>query len=157
MPYRWKDTPDTRTLTLWPHQSLTAEGFAWFIGPTAALLCLPLLAVLGSPVVWVLMGFFALTLWGTWRAIMANRRSRQMHEELVLSNEAVSLSHAPARGATLTWKAHPDWVTVHLHDKGPVEHYLTLRGGGREVELGRFLTPEERIGLYDDLRTRIRA
>ncbi len=34
---------------------------------------------------------------------------------------------------------------------GPVESYLTLKGNGREVELGAFLTPEERVDLHDML------
>ena len=53
MPYRWTDDSNQKTLTLWPHQSLTAQGFTWFIAVTAAMLALPLLAVLGSPVLWV--------------------------------------------------------------------------------------------------------
>ena len=34
---------------------------------------------------------------------------------------------------------------------GPVPHYVTLKGMGREVEIGAFLSEEERITLYDDL------
>ena len=34
---------------------------------------------------------------------------------------------------------------------GPVPHYVTLRGMGREVEIGTFLSEEERIALYDEL------
>lgn len=35
---------------------------------------------------------------------------------------------------------------------GPVPQYLTLKGGGREVEIGAFLSPEEREALYPDIR-----
>jgi hypothetical protein len=53
MPYRWTDPdPETRCLILRPHRSLTARGFVWFVGGTAALIALPLVAVLGSPVMW---------------------------------------------------------------------------------------------------------
>ena len=156
MPYRWTETQTRKDLRLWPHQSMTATGFAWFIGSTAAMLSLPLLAVLGSPVVWVLMAFFLAAIWGVWHAIMANRAEREMHEALSITGDVIHLEHVPPQGAALTWNAHPDWVTVHLHDGGPVEKYLTLRGGGRKVELGRFLTPQERAGLYSELKTRIR-
>lgn len=152
MPYRWTGTSDHRTLTLWPHQSLTPQGFTWFIGTTALMLTLPLLAVLGSAVAWVLMAFFLAALWGVWRAIMANRRHRSMHEELTLTEEWVHLAQMPPAGApVLEWEANLHWVTVSLRDDGPVENYLTLRGGGREVELGAFLTPDERADLYREL------
>lgn len=153
MPYHWTDQTEQKTLTLWPHQSLTGQGFSWFIGSTAFMLLLPLLAVLGSPVVWVLMAFFLAAIWGVWRAIMANRRNMSLHEKLTLGGERVHLAHVPNRGPVLEWEANPHWVSVNLRNDGPVKSYLTLRGGGREVELGSFLTPEERAGLYDELRT----
>ena len=36
---------------------------------------------------------------------------------------------------------------------GPVDNYLTLKGGGREIELGAFLSPEERADLHDQILT----
>ena len=39
-----------------------------------------------------------------------------------------------------------------LHNKkGLVENYLTLSGNGREIELGAFLTPEERISIKEKI------
>lgn len=156
MPYRWSDEPECKTLTLWAHQSMTAPGFAWFIGLTAALLAMPLLAVLGSPVIWILLIFLVLAVWGVWHAIMTNRRHRSMHEVLTIEHEKLRLIHVPADGAPLDWEANPYWTTVHLNRNGPVENYLTLKGAGREVELGAFLTPEERQALYDELHLAIR-
>ena len=156
MPYHWSETPQEKTLKLWPHQSLTPHGFTWFIGATALMLTLPLLAVLGSPVAWVLMIFFLAAIWGVWRAIMVDRDHRSIHEELTLTDERVHLSHVPPKGPILEWEANPHWVSVNLRNDGPVESYLTLRGGGREVEIGAFLTPEERTGLYDELAAMIR-
>lgn len=156
MPYKWSDTAP-KTLTLWPHQSMTPAGFSWFIGVTAAMLTLPLFAVLGSAVAWVLMVFFIATIAAVWRAIMVNRRQRSLHERLTLSEAQIALSHIPSTGPTLDWSANLHWVTVALRDDGPVENYLTLRGNGREVELGAFLTPEEREALYSELLPMLRA
>lgn len=130
---------------------MTPGGFTWFIGATALMLSLPLLAVLGSAVAWVLMVFFLATLAGVWRAITANQRARSTQEYLRLTETEVNLEHQPAQGPHLSWEANPHWVSVNLRNDGPVENYLTLRGGGREVELGRFLTPEEREALYREL------
>lgn len=157
MPYTWTATATEKRLRLWPHQSMTPKGFVWFVGCTAGMLTLPLLAVLGSAVAWVLLIFFLAVLWGIWRAIMANKAARDIHEELCLTKDKVHLEHVPAKGPSLTWDANPQWVTIHIHKDGPVEDYLTLRGGGREVELGAFLTPEERGALYGELSVKLRA
>ena len=157
MPYHWMETDEKEILTLWPHQSLTGRGFALFIGATGIMLTVPLLAVLGSPVAWILMACFLAAIWGIWQAIMANRAHRSLHEELSLTPERIHLAHVQSRGDVLEWEANPHWVSVNLRRDGPVESYLTLRGGGREVEIGRFLTPEERQGLYEDLNYRLRA
>ena len=39
---------------------------------------------------------------------------------------------------------------------GPVDHYLTLRGAGPEVELGAVLTKEQRLALYDEVSAQLR-
>ncbi len=156
MPYHWSETETDKRLRLWPHQSMTPEGFTWFIGATAVMLTMPLFAVLGSAVAWVLLAFFLGAIWAVWMAITANQAARRMHEELRLTATKAFLEHVPAKGAAQTWDADLHWVTIHLHPKGPVEDYLTLRGGGREVELGAFLTPEERKDLYNELKTMIR-
>ena len=57
--------------------------------------------------------------------------------------------HDPGR-ADRTWRGNPYWVRLKL-DAGPVEDYLTLTDGGREIELGAFLSPEERRALYTEL------
>ncbi len=135
---------------------MTPQGFSWFIGATAALFALPLLPVLGSPVLWVLLAFFLIAVGGVWTAIRTNQRRRSLREELTVTDVRVHLKQLPIKGPILEWEANPHWVTVHLRDDGPVEKYLTLRGNGREVELGSFLSPEEREGLFDDLNRVLR-
>lgn len=155
MPYRWMEpAPDKARahLRLWPHQSLTTTGFAWFIAVTAVLFALPLLAVLGSPMLWILLAFVAAAIAGVWRAIMVNRAHRRLAEDLVLWPDRAWLRHTAPGQDALEWEANPYWVRVGLTaEGGPVENYLTLKGGGREVEVGAFLTPEERLALKDEL------
>ncbi len=136
---------------------MTRRGFVWFIGCTAIMLSLPLFAVLGSAVAWVLLCFFLLAIAGIWHALQTNQRARSTEEELVLTGTRLDLRHTPPQGAPLIWGANRYWVTVNLRNDGPVEKYLTLRGGGREVELGAFLTSDERETLYRDLTARIRT
>jgi uncharacterized membrane protein len=145
--------PPAARLRIWPHRSLTAEGFVWFVGLTAAALALPLLAVLGSPVLWGLLPFAVLTVAGVWWAIRANAGDASaLSEELTLWRDRIELVRAERRGGIRGWSADPHWVRVELHETGgPVEKYLTLKGGGREVELGAFLSPEERVALRSEL------
>ncbi len=153
MPHRWTDPdPETRRLILWPHRALTAEGFVWSIGGLAALIALPMVAVLGSPVMWGLLPFAVAAVAGLWWALRRSSRDGRLTEELTLTRGRAELVRREPSGRTLTWSADPHWVRVGMHETGgPVEHYLTLTGGGREVEIGAFLGPEERLALRAEL------
>ncbi len=144
-------------LHLWPHRSLTQAGFVWFIGLTAGLIVVPLLAILGSPVLWGLLPFLMLALWAIWFALRKNGRDRAIVEALVLRPDSMTLTRHGPRGRQ-DWQANPHWVQARLHPTGgPVPNYLTLKGEGREVELGAFLAEEERIALRDELTRRLAA
>ena len=156
MPYEWLPPEDrVQRLHLWPHRSLTQRGFVWFVGLTAGLIAVPALAVLGSPVLWALLPFLLAALWAIWFALRKNARDREILEVPTLSPEEVRLSHRGPRGRQ-DWAANRHWVRLHCHPQGgPVPHYLTLRGGPREVEIGAFLTADERLALRDDLARRL--
>ncbi|PRY94471.1 putative membrane protein [Hasllibacter halocynthiae] len=153
MPYSWTEAGDrTRTLSLWPHRSLSRRGFALFMGITAALMALPLVVALGTFVFVAVGGFFALAFGGLWLAIGRSWRTGDLVEELRVGPEAIRLDRREPDGARRDWEANPHWVRCRLHPEGgPVENYLTLQGGPREVEIGAFLTPEERAALEGEL------
>ena len=76
-------------------------------------------------------------------------RTGAVTEELTLTRDQITLHRHTPRRADQTWHANPHWVRPTLHATGgPVPQYLTLSGNGREVELGAFLTPQERLELY---------
>lgn len=152
MPYTLTPTGSDWDLRLWPHNALSAQGFVAVIGVSAGVLALPLVAVLGHPVLWGLLPFAGLALWGLWAGLRRNQRDRSVREEMHLARGGLHLRRLNPRGPVQEWHADPAWVALRLIPKGgPVEQYLTLTGGGREVELGAFLTPEERIALHDEL------
>ena len=162
MPYEWHDTaPDdsgavSYRLRAWPYRSLPLRGFVWFIGTTAVLLLLPILAVLGSMVLWGILPFICLAIWGIWTALKRSYRSGKTTETLTLSRDSLDLHRSDPGRAAREWHTNPHWVRAALRD-GPVEDYLTLTDGQREVELGAFLTPEERRALCADLQRRLAA
>ncbi len=156
MPYQWfppSENGDGTRVVLWPHRSLPPTGFAAFIVITAALLALPLLAVLGTPVVWAVLPFAVLATGGVWVALRRNAaEAGGLSEELRLARDRIEIVRRTPGGGRQDWAANPHWVRLTLHPSGgPVENYLTLRGGGREVELGAFLSPQERVALHDAL------
>lgn len=160
MPYRWTsataDTPES--LTLWPYRSLPRRGFVAFIAITASLLAVPLLAVLGSPILWALLPFLLGAVGAIWFALEKSYRDACITEELTISADLVTLTRLGPKGKRQNWQANTYWVKVRLYPTGgPVPDYLTLRGDGREVELGAFLTPEERAVLCSELKDRLRA
>lgn len=154
MPYTW-DAPQrdgTRRLALYPHRALTPRGFAAFIAATAVLFTFPLTALLGGPALWFVLLPALVVLWGVWTAIRHNSREAGRGEVMTLSRERITLTHT-LTDPPLTWVANPYWVRVQIHPTGgPVEHYLTLKGDGREVEIGAFLSPDERRRLAAELR-----
>ena len=153
MPYQWlPEEGDTRRLHLWPYRSLPRQGFVWFIGGTSALISLPLLTLIGSPVLWGLLPFLMLAVAAIWWALMRSYRDAQIIEDVLLSPAVMRITRHGPRGQQREWEANPYWVQVKLHPTGgPVPNYLTLKGGPREVEIGAFLSEEERVTLAQDL------
>ncbi|MCB2110971.1 MAG: DUF2244 domain-containing protein [Defluviimonas sp.] len=159
MPYEWiKGTEGGGELHLWPYRSLPRRGFVFFIGVSCALLAVPLFSMLGSSIVWALLPFMALAIAGVWWALSRSYRDGELIEILTLAPDEVVLVRRAPSGAERRWQANPYWVSVNLYpSRGPVPHYLTLRGNGREVELGAFLTEEERKTLAFELRRALGA
>lgn len=131
---------------------MTPTGFVAFMGATFGMIAVPLLSVIGTPVLWGLLPFFALVTSGLWLAINRNQRDNALSETLTIRANEVELVRRQPRKEEQRWTANPYWVSVHLHPGDtPVEKYLTLKGNGREVELGAFLSPDERVALQGDV------
>ncbi len=158
MPYEWLPPSGAETrLHLWPYRSLSQRGFVWFIGGTAALIGLPLVAVLGSPVLWGLLPFLVSAVAAIWFALRRSYRDTEILEELTLTPTRMTLTRHGPRGQRHDWEANPYWVRVTLHATGgKVPNYVTLSGGPRVVEIGAFLSEDERKTLSDDLSRALR-
>lgn len=147
-------TPLYRVL-LYPHRSLPRGGFVFFIAATSFLLAIPLLPLIGTAALWGLLPFLIATIALLWFFIMRSYKSGQLVEEVSLWPDHMTLVRANPDGSRQDWQANPYWVEVVSHDT-PVPSYLTLRGGPREVELGIFLTPDERVALKEELEHKLR-
>lgn len=155
MPYKWITPPDTshQQMRLWPHQSLSPRGFAGFILATFVMILIPTLALLGTILLWGLLPFVLLAVAGIYFALQSNHKSRQIEEVLTLQGDTARLTHTTPKGEVKEWQCNRYWTTVTDYETdGPIPHYITLRGEGREVEIGSFLSEEERVELYGDLQ-----
>jgi Integral membrane protein len=73
-----------------------------------------------------------------------------------MTQDDLHLTRQTLKGVPLEWSCNPYWTKVNLHEKGgPVPHYVTLSGARREVEIGAFLSEDEREELYAGLKDRV--
>ena len=154
MPYKWSDakTDGTLELTLWVHQSLTPRGMAIFVLATFALILLPLFGLLGTTLLWALLPFLMIAVGGIWFALNRSYIDQSTREILTVSSALTELRRTNPRKDPLRWDCNTHWVSVNLHPtSGPVPNYVTLQGNDREVEIGAFLSEEERKALYAEL------
>ena len=159
MPYRWSDTPEgPEVLTLTAHRSLPPCGFAAVILITVAFLTLPLLSVLGTAVLWWMLPFLGAAVWALWAALRRSYKDGEVSEDITRAGDILTLTHRPVRGDDLSWECNIYWVRAELHKEGgPVPNYVTLSGNGRQVELGRFLSEDERKDLFNEVQTYLSA
>ena len=159
MPYRWSDTPEgPEVLTLTAHRSLPPRGFAAVILITVAFLTLPLLSVLGTAVLWWMLPFLGAAVWALWAALRRSYKDGEVSEDITRAGDILTLTHRPVSGDDLYWECNIYWVRAELHKEGgPVPNYVTLSGNGRQVELGRFLSEDERKDLFNEVQTYLSA
>jgi len=94
---------------------------------------------------------------GIWYAINRSYKDGEILEELRIWPDRMTLDHMHPRQGHKSWEANPYWVQVKIDPKNErVVNYLTLKGADREVELGTFLSEDERAALYDELDQKLR-
>ncbi|MBV7410446.1 DUF2244 domain-containing protein [Maritimibacter sp. DP1N21-5] len=136
---------------LWPFRSLPKRGFAFAIGFAYVMFLIPLSAFVGTAALWWLLGPGLIAIFGLWWFIGKSYRDGEILEQLVIWPDMIRLTRDGPRRAHAEWEANPHWVSVGRHANGPVKDYVTLKGGGREVEIGAFLHEDERPKLFEEL------
>lgn len=149
-PFARRDPP-VLALTLWPHRSLSLRGAGVVLALVAAGLAMPLLALGGTAAAWGMLPFLLAPLIALYAAFRRSHADARLTEELRLWPDLITVERREPRGAVRRWHANPFWVRLRLLPEGRVEQYLTLTGNGREIELGAFLSPEERVRIHGEL------
>ena len=152
-----RNDPPILSLDLWPNRSLPANGFRIVLVVLAIGLTAPLIPLIGTNLFWGMAPFEVLVFLGVYFALRQSYRDGGLTEELRLWPDLISVVRKEPKGRVLTWRANPHWVRTRILEEGKVEKYLTLRGGGREIELGAFLSPNERVELHRDINSALRG
>lgn len=159
MPYQWtvEDSTNAPQLRLRPHRSLPRRGFAAMILMAFVLGTVPLYGLIGTVFLWGLLPFILAMVGALWWGLERSYRDGDILETLTLRGDLLELIHRPARGAEKLWECNIYWTRVEMHVQGgPVPYYLTLAGNGRVVEIGSFLSEDERRALHGELADFIR-
>ncbi len=141
-----RDAPVYR-VELWPNRSLSHRGFRNVMLLAGLGLAVPMIALIGTPVTWALLPFVIVTLASLHFAFRRNYADGRLREVLTIWRDELRIERREPRGKVLRWLADPLKVRVRVYESGKVEKYLTLSAAGREIELGAFLSPEEREAL----------
>lgn len=151
-------TPLILSLRLWPHRSMPARGLIWVTLVAVFGLSLPLAPLIFTAqfnIFWVLCAHACFTLILLISIILLTYRSARVEEIVELWPDLLRIRRRDANGKLQIWEAHPHWVNIRLYDTPRLKRYLVLSASGRAVELGAFLTPDERKDLAQTLRESI--
>ena len=122
------------------------------------MITIPLYPLLGTVLVWGLLPFLLVAVAGLWWGLERSYRDAKLHEELTIDENLVSLKRTDPSGKTKEWSCQPHWTRAQMHPtEGPVPNYVTLSGKGREVEVGAFLSEDERKTLFNELTDALKA
>jgi uncharacterized membrane protein len=132
---------------------MSRRAGGWLLALLALGLAVPLVPLAGTAAAWGMLPFLLGALVALYLAFRRSYDDGRLREELRLWPDLIAVERREPRERVLRWQANPFWVRLRLRDDAKLEKYLTLEGGGREIELGAFLSPAER----EDLHRRIGA
>jgi len=138
-------------ITLWPHRSLGPQGQRNVVWLAAAGLAIPVFGLLLQGAALIVGAFAVLTIAAFAFAMRRNMFDGQLREDVAIWPNLMAVTRQEPDGKLRHWCCHPANVRLHIDPDGPPENYLTLSGGPRRIELGAFLTPEERLELHNTL------
>ena len=140
-------------IRLAPNRSLDAHGTKVVFAVVACGFLLPIIPFIGSPIGTTLTIFSGLTFYLFLTLLQRNFQQGSTFEEILISKDKITVVHQEKNKEQMTWECNPYWTKVHLDINNPkLKNYLTLAGKGRRIELGAFLSPDERLELRDKIQ-----
>jgi uncharacterized membrane protein len=137
--------------SLKPHRSLSAEGFRFLMmGAVAAnvVIALPLF-VMGA---WPVFGFMGLDIFLLWWLFQRSYFDARRTETLTLTDRDLVVVRIAPDGEREELRLDSYWLKVEA-----TEERLVVTSRGNRVVIGRFLGPEERLRVTEQLKAAIAA
>ena len=148
-----KNDPTFLRMRLVPNRSLDSYGTKLVFCIIACGFLLPIIPFIGSPIGTTLTIFSGLTFYLFLTLLQKNFQQGSTFEEILISKNKIIVVHQEKNKEQMTWECNPYWTKVHLDINNPkLKNYLTLAGKGRRIELGAFLSPDERLELRDKIQ-----
>lgn len=155
-------TPDASTaapalfhVQLRPHCSLSPRGFRILMAAvTVAFSVVGIVFFIAGA--WPVIGFCGLEVLLIWACFKINFRSLDRYETILLTDDELELRRVAPDGAVDRVALQPNWLKVVLEEEPSGANRLLLRSHGREVAVGAFLSPDERIDLARALESALR-
>ena len=145
--------PTFLKIRLIPNRSLSSYGTKVVFCVVACGFLLPILPFIGSPIGTTLTIFSGLTFYIFLVLLQKNFQQGNTFEDISISKNKITVVHQEKNKELITWEGNPYWTRVHVDFNNPrLKNYLTLAGKGRHIELGAFLSPDERLELRDRIQ-----
>lgn len=135
--------------SLTPHRSLSAEGFRFVIGGAVAanlVIGLPLL-IMGA---WPVFGFMGLDVFLLWWLFKRSYLDARRSETLLLTDRELIVVRVAPDGEREEHRLDAYWLKVEA-----TEERLVVVSRGNRAVIGRFLGPDERLRVADQLKAAI--
>jgi uncharacterized membrane protein len=136
---------------LYPHRSLGRKGYVILLAGTAAIIGLYGLVflILGA---WPIFGFLGGEWLLFWFLFRKHHRGDDRAERIRLYADHLLVERFDRRGGRTVARLQPYWLNVILERAEAPDSALYLRSHGRSIEVGAFLSPQERRDLATELR-----
>jgi uncharacterized membrane protein len=150
-PSESEDEPQIFSALLTPHRSLNRSGFLAVMLFLSAVSFVTGVAFLMMGA-WPVLGFFGLDALVVWWAFRVNFGTGRAREEISVTTSELRVRRISHRGQVAEWTFNPLWVRLDMEvdeDFG-IEH-LYLISRGHQIQIARFLGPEEKASFYKGL------
>jgi len=140
---------------LHPHASLGPHSFLALMAAVSAISFTAGVAfmLIGA---WPIFAFFGLDVLLVYLAFRVSYHRARMYETVRLTANELAVEKVDPNGRKQRWEFQPYWLRVGVQNSSRHGAMLTLSSHGRTLEIGAFLTPEEKHDVAQALEVELR-